>query len=194
MKRPYTRMLAAVCASALAFVPPWASAQTATIEAPPDQIQTLTLRGPYTIQYAEGMMVITFGDMRPGPKPPPVPPPGPGPTPDPPKPPPAPVATGRLWVTLIYDSAAETQEQATTRADLATAPEWAGLDVIFSAYEQSQAVVDDLKLRSHVGKTPCVVIQERKTSETSAPVIMKMDAVASKDAVLNAVKTLRGDR
>ena len=68
-------MFAAVCASALAFVPPWASAQTATIEAPPDQVQTLTLRGPYTIQYAEGMMVITFGDMRPGPKPPPAAPP-----------------------------------------------------------------------------------------------------------------------
>jgi hypothetical protein len=95
-------------------------------------------------------------------------------------------------VTLVYDSATETQEQATARADLATASEWAGLDAVFRAYEKGQKAVDDLNLRGSVGATPCLIVQELKPGATSAPVVKTLPSVAGKDAAVTLVKELRG--
>lgn len=188
--------------AALLLAPTLAIGQTPT-PAPTPYI--IGPAGPYTFQ-TTGATKVEYGDgwvkiswvLDPGPTPIPIPGPGPGPGPTPPPvpPPPAPVATGKLYVTYVYDSTAETQAQAATRADLATASEWAGLDVVFRSYEKTQKAIDDLNLRGTVSSAalPCVVVQELKAGATSAPVVKTVPSVASKDSVVAAVKELRGSK
>lgn len=147
--------------------------------------------GSTKVEYGDGWVKISWVA-----DPPPNPGPTPGPTPVPPapSPPPAPVAAGKLYVTLVYDSTAETQAQATARADLATAAEWTGLDAVFRAYEVKQKAVDDLNLRGSLGALPCVVVQELKPGATAAPVVKTLSAVADKGSIVAAVKELRGTK
>lgn len=150
---------------------------------------TVQTGGSTKVEYGDGYVKISW-TRDPGPNP------GPGPIPDPvppaPAPPPAPVATGKLYVTLVYDSTNETQAQATMRADLATAAEWAGLDATFRAYETKQKAVDDLNLRGSLAALPCLVVQELKPGSASAPVIKALPSVADKAAAVTIVKDLRG--
>lgn len=184
----------------LAWLAPLLLASTLHAQQPPTPY-ILGPPGTYTVQ-SGGSTKVEYGDgwvkiswvSDPGPIPTPPPGPGPDPIPPAPTPPPAPVATGKLFVTYIYDSSSESQAQATARADLATAPEWAGLDATFRAYEVKQKAVDDLNLRGTIGPLPCVVVQELKAGAATAPVIKVLPSVDAKAAVVSAVKDLRGTK
>lgn len=150
---------------------------------------TVQSGGSTKVEYGDGWVKISWTAD-------PAPNPGPGPNPDPvppaPTPPPAPVATGKLFVTLVYDSTTENQDQASMRADLATSQDWTGLNAVFRSYEAKQKGIDDLNLRGSVAALPCVIVQELKDGAKSAPVVKTLAGVATKDAVVGAIKDLRG--
>jgi hypothetical protein len=154
---------------------------------------TVQSGGSTKVEYGDGWVKISWvADPAPNPGPSPNPNPNPNPVPPAPTPPPAPVATGKLYVTYVYDGATETQAQATARADLATASEWAGLDVTFRAYEATQKAINDLNLKSSLGALPCAIVQELKPGATTAPVVKVLPSVDAKAVVVAAVKDLRG--
>jgi hypothetical protein len=145
-------------------------------------VQTI---GSTKVEYGEGWVRISWV-FDPGPAP------APAPDPTPPPLPPAPLATGRLFVTMVYDGATETQAQAKTRADLATSPAWIGLNASFRAFDVKQKVLDTTGIRAKLAALPCVLMQDAQPGATTAPIIKTMPSVDSSDSVLSVVKSLRG--
>lgn len=151
----------------------------------PPGAYTVQTPGTTKVERGDGWIKISWSND---------PAPNPGPTPEPPPnptPPPAPVATGKLYVSLVYPTD-ETQDQATMRADLATSGEWDGLDATFRAYETRQKAVDELNLRSSLAELPCLVVQELKDGK--APIIKVIPTVNSPADAIKAVKDLRGTK
>jgi len=151
----------------------------------PPGAYTVQTPGTTKVERGDGWIKISWSND-------PAPPPGPTPEPPPnPTPPPAPVATGKLYVSLVYDYKTETQEQAAARADMATSDAWGPLDATFRAYSAQQEEIDKLNLRSSLAELPCLVIQELKPDGKTAPVVKVIPAADAK-AAIEAVKQLRG--
>lgn len=160
----------------------------------PAGVYTVQTAGSTKVEYGDGWVKISWAND-PAPNPGPTPNPTPDPTPVPiptPVPPPTPVATGKIWASLVYDAATETQAQASMRADLAASQEWAGLNVRFLAIEKSQKILDDTGLRRYATAAPCVLVQEAKDGSKVAPVIKTLDQPTAAAAVIDAIKDLRG--
>ena len=157
----------------------------------PPGAYTVQTPGTTKVERGDGWIKITWSN-----DPAPNPGPTPGPTPEPPPnptPPPAPVATGKLYVSLVYDYKAETQDQAAARADMATSDAWGPLGATFRAYSIQQDELDKLNLRSSLAELPCLVIQELKPDGKTAPVVKVIPAADAK-AAIEAVKALRGTK
>lgn len=171
----------------LLATPPAAAAADVPYVVGPPGAYTVQTSGTTKIERGDGWVKISWSND-PAPNPGPTPGPDPPPNPDPP---PVPAVTGRLQVSYVFDPAAETQAQATTRADLATSPVWSAIDADLRAYAVDQKALDDLNLRSSLAELPCLVVQERKP-DGKAPVIKVAPAVKTAEEAIKVVKDLRG--
>jgi len=168
-----------------------AGAQTPPIIVGPAGSYTVQTPGATKVEYGDGWIRITWAND-PAPEPGPGPTPTPTPDPQPPTPPPAPVATGKLWLTYVFDEATETQDQARVKSSLTDSAELIGLGATTRAYDDNQDVIDRLQIRDKLGELPCIVVQEQKAGEKTAAVIKVLPKVQDKDSVVAAVRALRG--
>lgn len=181
-------LLLAVLSFAPACLSP-ARGQAVPTVAGPAGVYTITVHGPATIEHGPGYLTIRWGDT-PGPAPAPAPAPSPTPTPTPPPvPPPAPKNDGPLWLSLILPTEPSVQHAAIR--ELFVGNDW-GKDVGTRAYLSGQPALDRLGLTEATAnvKPPCLVIQARRDSGETWPVVSVVP-VASFEDIAKAIKAVR---